>query len=643
MKKFYSLNRVPTWVMTMLLGVLVAGCGGGRDTVLGSGTSAAAPTVTATVPIAKTPIVTGVAINSAVTATFSKAMDATTLNSPATNFTVACPAGTAITGTVTYVAASRTATFTHPANFPANTTCTATISTGAKDSTGLALAAPFVWQFTTAATPDTTPPTVILTVPANLATNVPTNTLVTATFSEDMNPTAITGTSFTLVNTTLGTPVAGNVSYSVAGRMATFTPTTPATLPNGNSFTATVTTAVTDLAGNAMVANKVWTFSTGAALDTTPPTVTLVNPLDLATGVCINKTVNATFSEAMDATTITTFTYTLAPTASPGAPVGALVTYDAVTNIASLNPTADLAPSTPYTATIIGGASGVKDLAGNALVVNKVWSFTTGTSSCAVAPPLGVVAPFGSLGGASGATNTGTKTVITGDMSSTATAPSSITGFHDSATPANDIYTQTAANIGLVTGRIYSCTNSTTGPNSVPPGSVPNCTIATNALAAAVTAYNSLVAVSGGIDPSGPGGELGGLTLGPGVYKRATSFMVGSGDLTLDGQGDANAVWIFQMGSTLTIGDTVTPRNVILKPGSGAQAKNVYWQVGSSATLNGIVGGGTIPGTIIAAVKITVSTVSPGDVLPVVTLNGRAIGLTAQSDLNNVVINVPAP
>lgn len=629
--------------MTMLLGFLVVGCGGGRDTVLGSGTATTAPTVTATVPLARTPMVTGVAINSAVTATFSKAMDATTLNSPAANFTVACPAGTPITGTVAYVAASRTATFSHAANFPANVICTATISTGAKDTTGIALAAAFVWQFTTAATPDTTRPTVTLTVPADLATNVPTNTLVTATFSEDMNPTTISGTSFTLVNTTLGTPVAGNVSYSVAGRMATFTPTTPATLPNSTLFTATVTTVAADLAGNTLAVNKVWTFTTGAAPDTIPPTVTLVSPLDLATGVCTNKTVNATFSEAMDATTITTLTFSLAPTASPGSPVAGLVTYDAATKIASLNPTADLTVSTQYTATVVGGASGVKDLAGNPLAVSKVWSFTTGASPCAAAPPLGAAAPFGSVGGTSGATNTGTKTVITGDMSSTATAPSSITGFHDSATPANDIYTQTAGNIGLVTGRIYSCTNSTTGPNSVPPGSVPNCTSATNALAAAQTAYNSLVAIPGGIDPSGAGGELGGLTLIPGVYKRATSFMVGSGDLTLDGQGDANAVWIFQMGSTLTIGDTVTPRNIILKPGSGAQAKNVYWQVGSSATINGIVGGGTIAGTIIAAVKITVSTVSPGDVLPVVTLNGRAIGLTAQSDLNNVVINVPAP
>ena len=624
--------------MTMLLGFLVAGCGGGREAILGSGTSAAAPTVTATVPLARTPIVTGVAINSAVTATFSKSMDATTLNSPATNFTVACPAGTAITGTVTYNNASRTATFAHTANFPANTICTATISTGAKDATGLALATAFVWQFRTAATADTTRPTVTLTEPLDLATNVATNTLITATFSEDMNPTTISETSFTLVNTTLGgTPVAGSVAYSVAGRMATFTPTTPATLPASTLFTATVTTVAADLAGNTLAVNKVWTFTTGAAADIIPPTVTLVNPLDLATGVCINKTVNATFSESMNAGTITTLTYTLAPTASPGAPVGALVTYDAVTKIASLNPTADLAPSTPYTATVIGGASGVKDLAGNALVVNKVWAFTTGTTTCATAPPLGRAAPFGNLGGTAGTTNTGNLTVINGDLASTATATGSITGFADLATPP-DIYTVGGGDVnrGTVTGRIYTCTVSTLGPTSaaVNPAS---CLIATNARLDAEDVWANVLspaALPGGIDPGA--GELGGLTLRPGIYKSAgATFQITGTDLTLDGEGDANAVWVFQTAAGLTVGAPAAPRIVNLI--RGAQAKNVFWRVGSSARIEDR---STMVGTIIARDSVTISTAGQA---ATTTLNGRATGLDASVTMVNTIINVPAP
>src|ERR1043166_2232880 len=75
-------------------------------------------------------------------------------------------------------------------------------------------------------------------------------------------------------------------------------------------------------------------------------------------------------------------------------------------------------------------------------------------------------------------------------------------------------------------------------------------------------------------------GNLGGQTLAPGLYKSTSSLEISSGDLTLDAQGNANAVWIFQMGSTLT---TTSGRQVILS--GGAQASNIYWQVGSSATL----------------------------------------------------------
>ena len=73
---------------------------------------------------------------------------------------------------------------------------------------------------------------------------------------------------------------------------------------------------------------------------------------------------------------------------------------------------------------------------------------------------------------------------------------------------------------------------------------------------------------------------LGGLTLPPGLYKSTSSLAISSGDLTLDAQGDANAVFIFQMASTLT---TTSGRAVVLI--GGAQASNVFWQVGSSATL----------------------------------------------------------
>jgi methionine-rich copper-binding protein CopC len=229
------------------------------------------------------------------------------------------------------------------------------------------MAANKVWAFTTIA--DTTPPTVSSTVPADLATNVAISTVVTATFSEAMDATTISGTTFTLKTTSGSVAVAGSVSYDAGTRKATFTPTSP--LANNTNYTATVTTGVKDAAGNAMAANKVWTFTTIA--DTTPPIVSSTTPADNATGVAITAVVTATFSEAMDATTISGTTFTL-KTTSGSIPVAGSVAYDAGTKTATFTPTLALATNTVYTATITTGA---KDAAGNALAANKVWAFTT--------------------------------------------------------------------------------------------------------------------------------------------------------------------------------------------------------------------------------------------------------------------------
>jgi hypothetical protein len=147
----------------------------------------------------------------------------------------------------------------------------------------------------------------------------------------------------------------------------------------------------------------------------------------------------------------------------------------------------------------------------------------------------------------------------------------------------------------------------------------------------------------GGIDVSslgGGAGQLGNRTLAPGVYKSAPgSYAIQGGDLTLDGRGNANAIWVFQMASTLTVGGpgAAFPQSIHLV--NGAQAKNVYWQVGSAATINA-AGGGTMAGTIIASSGISTSTA--GNV-NVVTLNGRALALHASVTLVNTKINVPAP
>ena len=191
------------WIPALVV-TLVAGCGGGLDPILGSPSIGVAPTVSATSPVAASPAVTGVAVNSVVTATFSKPMAPASLTT--TSFTLACPAGTPVVAAVTYDATTRVATLTPSVALPPSTLCIATVTTAAQDTTGIALASNFVWSFVTAALGDTTRPTVVLTVPAAGALNVPNNTKISATFSEDMAAATISGSSFNVTNTTLGTP-----------------------------------------------------------------------------------------------------------------------------------------------------------------------------------------------------------------------------------------------------------------------------------------------------------------------------------------------------------------------------------------------------------------------------------------------------
>jgi hypothetical protein len=115
--------------------------------------------------------------------------------------------------------------------------------------------------------------------------------------------------------------------------------------------------------------------------DTTPPTVTGRTPAPGATGVTISVSPTATFSEAMTPSTLTTSTFTLVQQGQ-STPLPATVSY--ASQVATLNPSADLQPNTTYTATVKGGAAGAKDLAGNALAADISWSFTT-----AAAPPPG--------------------------------------------------------------------------------------------------------------------------------------------------------------------------------------------------------------------------------------------------------------
>ena len=439
------------WAVAFLMAGFAAGCG--REQAGGNATTATIPTVVSTNPLSGA---TSVPVNQKIIATFSETMNSATVVAVGT-FTVAVAGvgGAAVPGTVTYVAASNTATFAPTANLLPSTQYTATIDTVAQSPAGAALASNYVWSFTTGATADLTPPTVTLTIPASAAINVPTNEKITATFSAAMDPATITaaGTFTVAVAGVAGANVPGTVSY--AGSIATFTPS--ANLTASTQFAATITNAAKDLNGNALIAGAVpnpWSFTTGASADTTPPTITLTNPANAAINVPVNATVNATFSEAMDPVTIAAAgTFTLAISGVGGAAVAGNVTYNSTSDIATFTPAATLTASTQYTATITNAA---KDVAGNALAAGAApnpWTFTTGASAGPAGPNLGTASTFGAFGGAAGITNQGIHTIINGDIGTTA-ASTLVTGFNDAGPGCT--YTETGSNVGTVNGEIYT-------------------------------------------------------------------------------------------------------------------------------------------------------------------------------------------
>lgn len=329
------------------------------------------PTVSSTSPVNGS---TGESISTSVTATFSEAMDPATINKA--SFTLKDSSNSPVTGTVSY--SGLTATFTPVSDLSYALSYTATIMTSATDLAGNAMLNNYSWTFTTIDAPDITPPTVLSTVPGNGEIDVAVNAAVSATFSEDMNPATVNSTTFTIKDS-LNNTVNGTVNYT--GTTATFTPTSA--LTSSTVYTVTITTGVEDAAGNAIIQDYVWTFTTGIATDTTPPTVSSTAPIDGATDISTTSTVSAIFSEAIDPATLDTSTFYVR--------YGAYGAFFAGT-VSYADTTATFMPvGLPYdsnlTATV---TTDVKDLAGNPMASDYTWSFTT-----ADAPQAAVDISFG--------------------------------------------------------------------------------------------------------------------------------------------------------------------------------------------------------------------------------------------------------
>ena len=227
--------------------------------------------------------------------------------------------------------------------------------------------------------PDTTPPNVSGTTPANGATGQSVSVAPTATFSEALDASSVTTSTVTLVKQGTTTVLGATVTYNAATFKATLTPT--AALTASTTYVARLkggTGGIKDVAGNLLAADVTWTFTTAAGTppDTTPPNVSGTTPANGATGQSVSVAPTATFSEALDASSVTTSTVTLVKQGTTTV-LGATVTYNAATFKATLTPTAALTASTTYVARLKGGTGGIKDVAGNLLAADVTWTFTT--------------------------------------------------------------------------------------------------------------------------------------------------------------------------------------------------------------------------------------------------------------------------
>jgi hypothetical protein len=316
------------------------------------------------------------------------------------------------------------------------------------------------------------------------------------------------------------------------------------------------------------------------------PTVLLVSPLDGGLDAPLNVAVSATFSEKMDASTLTTATFTL--TSGEGA-VEVLGTVIAEDRAATFWPAAHLESGTLYTATLtvgVGSAHGVS------LAEATVWTFTTGAALAPGQPvELGRAGEYAIL--AKSGISTVPGSAVTGDLGLSPAAASYITGFSLSADATNVFSTSPQ-----VTGKIYAANYADPTPAN---------------LTAAVGDLGTAATDAAGRAPDfveHGGGALGGMTLAPGVYKWGTGVSVAA-DLALDGSG--TDVWVFQIAQ-----DLVVSSGVRVSLSGGALPENVFWQV------SGFVDLGTtahLEGILLSSTSITLRTGA--------SVNGRLLAQTA--------------
>ena len=318
--------------------------------------------------------------------------------------------------------------------------------------------------------------------------------------------------------------------------------------------------------------------TTGSSMGVVP-TVAMTTPTDTSTGVLVSTKITASFSAPMDASSITDMTFTLT---QGGAAVLGAVTFEG--GDAIFTPAAPLAGGTEFTATITTGAKG---LSGRALEKDYAWKFQTGQAPV----DLGVASPFAILAFDTVTNVNSAGTVVTGDI-----GISPGTG---------------AVLIGFPPGKMVGVAHIGDSAGSL-------------AKAASLAAYKEAVGRPGANDLPA---DISGMTFTPGLYKSAAPLTLTTGTVTIDAKGVDDAIFVFQTGSTLTTG---TDTKVVLT--GGAKASNVYWIVGTVATLGAT---SKFSGSILATTSVTLKAGASVD--------GRLLAQDASVALDASVVTVPAP
>ncbi|MCA1614546.1 MAG: Ig-like domain-containing protein [Acidobacteria bacterium] len=323
---------------------------------------------------------TDVPVNTPFTVEFNERMDLGTLT--AANFTVRDNTTFQnVAGVIQADASGRVVSFVPARPFAVGRGFFVSLGSEIKDAAGNRLGGRS-FSFTTAFAPDNDRPLLVSNSPADGDAAVPTNAAVALQFSEPVN---VINAARGVAVTAGGLPIPGSVALADGNKRLLFTPAQA--YEQNTTFTVTTTAQITDLAGNTLANPGAFSFTTGNAPDNTRPVVTASNPVNGATGVGANATVQIRFDERLNPATINSSTFIIFP-ASTGVAVPAAVTPAADRRGATLTPASPLALGTTY----FVQAFGIADLAGQELNFFQS-SFTTALGPDTTAPTVTAVNP----------------------------------------------------------------------------------------------------------------------------------------------------------------------------------------------------------------------------------------------------------